>query len=170
MKLTALSNIISRPDRRSLIALCLLWLSLPVAATEVYKCKVNGAVTFSDQPCSEQAQTIHIDVREPGTEAVKAQQSVTATFEEESRVNEIRQLNQRNDELQQQMRQLQQQHQSEMQKLQARTYDYGDGRVATREYGLFEKMDKLDAQHQQNMQSLQQQIEKNQKAIEALHK
>jgi hypothetical protein len=169
MKLTVLSNITSRLDWRSFIALCPLLLSLSVSAAEVYKCEKNGAVEFSDQPCSEQAQTIRIEVHQPEPDAVSAQQSLTATFEEESRISEIRQLNQRNDELEQQMRQAQQQHQVEMQKLQDRTYDFGDGRVATREYGLFEKMDQLDAQHQQNMQSLQQQIEKNQQTLEQLY-
>lgn len=169
MKLTALSNITNRLRWGYLLALFPLVFSLSVPAAEVYKCEKNGAVEFSDQPCSEQAQTIRIEVHQPDPDAVSAQQSLTATFEEESRISEIRQLDQRNDELEQQMHQAQQQHQVEMQKLQDRTYDFGDGRVATREYGLFEKMDQLDAQHQQNMQSLQQQIKKNEQALEQLY-
>ena len=169
MKLTVLSNITNRLRWGYLLALFPLVFSPSVPAAEVYKCEKNGAIEFSDQPCSAQAQTIRIEVRQPDPDAVSAQQSLTATFEEESRISEIRQLNQRNDELELQMRQEQQRHQEEMQKLQARTYDFGDGRVATREYGLFEKMDELDARHQQNMQSLQQQIKKNEQALEQLH-
>ena len=40
-----------------------------------------------------------------------------------------------------------------------------DGRMATREHGLFEEMDNVDAEYQERIRQLEQEIQQNQQQI-----
>lgn len=140
---------------------------LPLQA-EVYQCKLNGHTEFSDQPCSEQAQIIELKVQQPQQAAIDAQKAITATFEEESRVNEIYSLNQRNQELEAEIRLLQQQQNAELASLRAKTYTTEDGRIVSTEPGLFKKMDQVVVQYQQQILQVKQQIEQNKSSLNQL--
>lgn len=153
---------------RLLTILFFLLPGLPIQA-EIYKCTVNGNTEFSDQPCSDNAETVTVDVRKPDQQAIENQQEITATFEEESRVHEIHALNQRNDALEAEILRLQQEREAELEALRARTYDYGDGSIATKEHGLFEKMDQVDADYQQKIEQVQRKIRQNQNRLQTLY-
>jgi len=149
---------------------CLLCLFVIPVQAEVYKCTLNGQTAFSDQPCSEQAEKIDIKVKQPEQTAIDEQQAITATFEEESRVSQIHSLNQQNDQLEMEIIRLGQQRDSELEALSARTYITEDGRMATSEHGLFQKMDEVEARYQQQVEQIQYQIQKNKTALQALYR
>lgn len=153
----------------ALIAVLGLCLALPLQA-EIYKCSKNGATEFSDKPCAANAETVELELSEPDADAIKTQQAITETFREESRVNQIHSLNAKNDVLEAKIEQLQQDRQTELERLRQRTYDAGDGRIATREHGLFEKMDQVDADYQQQIQQLKQEIQLNQQQLNELYR
>lgn len=144
--------------------LLVLMLVLPVQA-EIFKCTVNGNTTFSDQPCAEDAEAISLKLRQPDTEAVNAQQAVTQDFQEASRINRIHTLKRKNEVLTARIDQLQQERQAELDALRKRTYLMDDGRMATREHGLFEEMDNVDAEYQERIRQLEQEIQQNQQQI-----
>jgi ubiquinone biosynthesis protein UbiJ len=137
---------------------------------EVYKCTVNGRTEFSDQPCSDQAQKIEIKVTQPEQTAIDEQRAITATFEEESRVTEIHTLNQQNDHLKAEISRLERQHDAELEELSARTYITEDGRMATSEHGLFQRMDEVTAEYQTAIELIRQQIQRNQNQLNNLYK
>ena len=143
-------------------------LAMPLKA-DIFRCTVNGHTSFSDQPCCEQAETIEIDKRQPDPHAVETQQTITRRFQEESRINQLHELKSRNNHLSVRIEQLQQDRHSELEQLRLRTYTTGDGRIATKEQGLFEKMDKLDTEYQQQIRDLKQQIQDNQRQIHQLY-
>lgn len=143
-------------------------LALPLQA-DIFKCTVNGNTQFSDQPCADNAVRVDIDTRQPGEDAVESQQAITQRFQEESRINQVHSLKQKNETLAIRIDQLQQDRQTELNRLGQRTYTSDDGRMATREQGLFEKMDRLDAEFQQQIQDLKQQIQHNQQQIHRLY-
>ncbi|MEC9314936.1 MAG: DUF4124 domain-containing protein [Pseudomonadota bacterium] len=153
---------------RSAVILLGLMLALSVKA-DIYKCTVNGNTSFSDQPCSKQAEIIEIDSRKPDQQAVQNQQTITQRFREESRVNQVHALKRRNDELSSRIERLQQDRQTELNQLRQRTYTTEDGRMATREQGLFEQMDRVDAEYQQQIRDLKSQMQKNQQEIHQLY-
>lgn len=147
-------------------AVCLLTLLLvlPVQA-EIFKCTTNGNTTFSDQPCAKDAQTITLKHRQPDTSAIEAQQAITEHFREESRISRIHALKQENEALADQVEQLQQDRQRELDRLRERTFLMDDGRVATREHDLFEKMERLENEYQQRIRQLEQNIRHNEQQI-----
>lgn len=153
---------------RSAVILLGLMLALSVKA-DIYKCTVNGNTSFSDQPCGKQAEIIEIDSRKPDQQAVQNQQMITQRFREESRVNQVHALKRRNDELSSRIERLQQDRQTELNQLRQRTYTTEDGRMATREQGLFEQMDRVDAEYQQQIRDLKSQMQKNQQEIHQLY-
>lgn len=144
-------------------------IALPLQA-QIYKCSIDGETVFSDSPCSEQAETITIDIQQPDQQAIEKQQSITATFEEESRFNQIRQLNQQNDELEAEIVRLQQQREDELALLRQKTYVTGDGRIATREHGLFDQMARVDALYRQKIEQARQAIRHNQERLQTLYR
>lgn len=146
-----------------------LLMVLPVQA-EIFKCSVNGSIEFSDATCSSQAEKVTLDIKTPDPEAVESQQAITETFEEESRMTQIHALHEKNDELEARIAQLQQQRRAELGRLRQKTYSTGDGRIATREYGLFEKMDQVDRDYQQQVDALHQQILLNEQQLNSLYK
>lgn len=152
---------------QALIAVVLL-LAQPLQA-EIYKCSIDGETVFSDSPCSEQAETVIIDIQRPDQQTIEKQQSITATFEEESRFNQIRQLNQRNYELEAEIITLQQQREDELALLRQKTDTLEDGRMATREHGLFEQMDRVEAQYQQKIERAREAIRRNQARLQTLY-
>lgn len=153
---------------RSAVLLLGFILVLPVKA-DIFKCTVNGYTSFSDQPCGEQAETIEIDSRKPDQQAVQNQQMITQRFQEESRVNQVHELKRRNDQLSARIDRLQQDRQTELNQLRQRTYSTEDGRMATREQGLFEQMDRVDAEYQRQIRDLKSQMQDNQQQIHQLY-
>lgn len=149
---------------------CLLCVFVIPVQAEVYKCMINDQVEFSDQPCSEQAEKIELKVAQPEQIAVDQQQAITATFEEESRINQIHSLNQKNDQLEAEILRLEQQRDAELRTLSARTYTTEDGRIMTSEHGLFQKMDEVAAHYHQAIESLKQRINSNQNQLNNLYK
>lgn len=149
---------------------CLLCLFVIPVQAEVYKCTVNGRTEFSDQPCSDQAQKIEIKVTQPEQTAIDEQRAITATFEEESRVTEIHTLNQQNDHLEAEISRLERQRDAELEELSARTYITEDGRMATSEHGLFQRMDEVTAEYQTAIELIRQQIQRNQNQLNNLYK
>jgi ubiquinone biosynthesis protein UbiJ len=149
------------------LLLCLF--VIPVQA-EVYKCTINGHTEFSDQPCSEQAKKIEIKITQPKQRAIDEQRAITATFEEESRVTEIHTLNQQNDHLEAEISRLERQRDADLEELSARTYMTEDGRMATTEHGLFQRMDEIEAQYQQQLEQIQHQIRKNKTVLQGLYR
>jgi ubiquinone biosynthesis protein UbiJ len=149
---------------------CLLCLFVIPVQAEVYKCTVNGRTEFSDQPCSDQAQKIEIKVTQPEQTAIDEQRAITATFEEESRVTEIHTLNQQNDHLEAEISRLERQRDAELEELSARTYITEDGRMATSEHGLFQRMDEVTAEYQTAIKLIRQQIQRNQNQLNNLYK
>lgn len=154
--------------RRYWLVLSLL-IALPLKA-EIYKCTINDQTVFSDSPCSDQAETVTIEIQQPDHQAIERQQSITATFKEESRFNQIRQLNQQNDQLKAEIGQLQQQREDELALLRQKTYALEDGRIGTREHGLFQQMDRVEAFYQQKIEQLQHTIQDNQKRLQTLYR
>lgn len=146
-----------------------LFLALPPLQAQIYQCTTGGETLFSDSPCSDQAETITIDIRQPDQQAIEKQQSITATFQEESRFNQIRQLNQHNDELEAEIIRLQQQREEELALLRQKTYTTGDGRIVTREHGLFDRINRLDALYQQKIEQVLQTIRGNEKRLQMLY-
>lgn len=153
---------------RALLALALCCVALPAEA-DIFKCQVNGGIEFSDKPCSDKAETVTLDVKQPEPEAVKIQQSITDTFREESRVNLIHDLHEKNDALETKIDQLQRERETELDSLRARTYPTEDGRIGTREHGLFEKMNQVDHDYQQQIETLRSQIRLNQEQLNRLY-
>lgn len=149
---------------KALLASFVLLLSLPLQA-EIFKCTINGSVSFTDKPCGDNAETVTLEINQPDAEAVKNQQSITQRFEQDTRVNQKQSLRQKNEALTAKIDLLQQQRQRELDSLRQRTYTTEDGRMATREHGLFEKMDKVDSEYQQQIQQLRQQIRANERSI-----
>lgn len=149
---------------------CLLCVMVIPVQAEVYKCTVSGRTEFSDQPCSEQAEKIELKVTQPEQDAIERQQAITATFEEESRVTEIHTLNQKNDHLAAEISRLERQRDAELEELSARTYITEDGRMATSEHGLFQRMDEVEAHYQQQVEQIQYQIRKNKTALQGLYR
>lgn len=145
-----------------------LSLTLPLQA-DIFKCTVDGNTLFSDQPCADNAVRLEIEARQPNDKAVASQQAITQRFREESRVNRVHSLKQKNNALSARIDQLQQDRQTELDHLRQRTYTSDDGRMATREHGLFEEMDRLDAEFQQQIQDLKQEIQHNQQQIHQLY-
>lgn len=149
---------------------CLLCLFVIPVQAEVYKCTVSGRTEFSDQPCSDQAQKIEIKVTQPEQTAIDEQRAITATFKEESRVTEIHTLNQQNDHLEAEISRLERQRDAELEELSARTYITEDGRMATSEHGLFQRMDEVTAEYQTAIELIRQQIQRNQNQLNNLYK
>lgn len=149
---------------------CLLCVMIMPVQAELYKCTINGITEFSDQPCSEQAEQIDLKVTQPEQTAIEQQQAITATFEEESRVNQIHSLNQHNEHLEAEIVRLEQLRDAELEELSARTYITADGRMATTEHGLFQRMDEVEAQYQQQVEQIQSQIRKNNAALQVLYR
>jgi ubiquinone biosynthesis protein UbiJ len=149
---------------------CLLCLFVIPVQAEVYKCTVNGRTEFSDQPCSDQAEKIEIKVTQPEQTAIDEQRAITATFKEESRVTEIHTLNQQNDHLEAEISRLERQRDAELEELSARTYITEDGRMATSEHGLFQRMDEVTAEYQTAIELIRQQIQRNQNQLNNLYK
>ncbi|MTI62986.1 DUF4124 domain-containing protein [Methylophaga sp.] len=145
-----------------------LLLPLPLQAN-IFKCTVNGNTLFSDRPCADNAVRVEIEARQPDETAVISQQAITQRFQEESRVNQVHSLKQKNKLLSAKIDQLQQDRQRELDRLRQRTYTSDDGRIATREHGLFEEMDRLDAEFQQQIQDLKQEVQHNQQQIHQLY-
>ncbi len=145
-----------------------LMLVLPVSA-DIYKCRISGNTSFSDQPCGEHAETVEIDSRQPNQQAVQEQQAITQRFQEESRLNQVHDLKRRNDALSARIDHLQQERETELNQMRQRTYITDDGRMATREHGLFEQMDRVDAEYQTRIQDLKQEMQNNQQKIHRLY-
>ena len=152
---------------KAFVAVMGLMMVMPLQA-EIYKCTVSGQTEFSDEPCAENAQTISIDIQQPDADAIQSQEAITAQFREESRVNQIHSLNKKNTLLENKIEQLQRERIAEIDSLRQRTYTTDDGRMATREQGLFEKMDKVDADYRQRVDQLRQEIKQNQQQRDRL--
>jgi SMC interacting uncharacterized protein involved in chromosome segregation len=151
---------------RGLCLLCLI--SLPLQA-EIFKCTVHGQTEFSDKPCAEQAEKVELKVIQPQQSDVDEQQAITRTFREESRINDIHILKQRNVQLEADIRQLQQSHDEELKLLRDRTQLTDDGYMVTSEYGLFDEMNALTARYQQQIEQIQSEIEHNERRLQVLH-
>jgi len=147
----------------------LLLFATQVLAADIYKCNEHGNTVFSDQPCSDQAEKLALKLRQPQQQDIAKQQQLTATFEEESRINQIHLLNDKNAELEQQIKRLQQAQQAELEALAEKTYQTEDGRIATKEHGLFDRMDQLVEDYQQQIKKRQAEIKTNEKLLSALH-
>jgi hypothetical protein len=153
--------------KRWLCGLALL-MSLPLQA-DIFRCQINGSTVFSDQPCADDARKIEVEVYQPDAAAVSEQQAITETFKEESRINRIHQLKQKNESLSRQISRLQESRDAELATLRERTYDYGNGYVATHERGLFQKMDQLDNEYDKQIEQLRLQIQHNTTQLDALY-
>jgi len=136
---------------------------------DVYKCTVNNTTTFSDQPCSDNAERIEIKITLPATVDVETQQTITATFEEEARVSEVTRLNKENDDIEAEIIALQQQREADLESLRERTYQLDDGRMATSELGLFDKMNQVMIDTKQKIEALQETIRANESRLSELH-
>lgn len=141
---------------------------LPLQA-DVYKCTVNNTTTFSDQPCSDNAERIEIKTTPPATVDVETQQTITATFEEEARVNEVTRLNKENDDIEAEIIAIQQQREADLESLRERTYQLDDGRMATSEPGLFDKMNQIMIDTKQKIEALHAVIRANEFRLSELH-
>lgn len=140
-----------------------------VAAADIYKCNENGNTVFSDQPCSDKAEKLELKLRQPQQQDIAKQQLITATFEEESRISQIHLLNNKNAELEQQIKNLQQSQQTALKSLAEKTYQTEDGRIATKEHGLFKRMAQVFEDHQQKITQLQKEIKTNEDLLSDLH-
>lgn len=136
---------------------------------DVYKCTVNNTTTFSDHPCSDNAERIEIKTTPPATVDIETQQAITATFEEEARVSEVTRLNKENDDIEAEIIALQQQREAELERLRERTYQLDDGRMATSENGLFDKMNQVMVETKQKIEALQAVIRANEFRLSELH-
>lgn len=141
---------------------------LPLQA-DVYKCTVNNTTMFSDQPCSDNAERIEIKTTPPATVDVETQQTITATFEEEARVSEVTRLNKENDDIEAEIIALQQQREADLESLRERTYQLDDGRMATSEPGLFDKMNQVMIDTKQKIEALHAVIRANEFRLSELH-
>ena len=68
-------------SRTLVICLALLAAATPLSA-EVYKCTVNGSITFSDIPCSSDAKPMVLNVYTPSPEAVEQAANQTREIEQ----------------------------------------------------------------------------------------
>ncbi|MCX4186537.1 DUF4124 domain-containing protein [Methylophaga sp. OBS4] len=152
---------------RFLTALLALVLVLPVQA-EIYKCTVNGKTQFSDQPCSDKAEIIELKIRQPKAEDVTTQQQITQQFKEESRVNTIHSLHEENETLKAQITELEKQREAELEELSQRTYQYDDDTIATKEPGLFQKMNDVMASYQKKIRQIENRIRENENTMSQL--
>lgn len=150
------------------MSLALLSVSLTVQA-DIYKCVVNGNTVFSDQPCAENAEKLELEIRQPQQQDIDKQQLLTATFEEESRVNHIHALHTENKQLEQQIKDLESAQQQEFKALAEKTYRTEDGKIISTEHGLFDKMNAVATQYQKMIAQLQAKIKTNEQALSVLH-
>lgn len=152
---------------RYLLSLMLL-IIFPLQA-EVYKCTANGSTTFSDQPCSDNAERIEIKTTPPATIDIETQQEMTLAIEEESRVSDIKALNQKNDELVLEINRLQKQSELDLEALREKTYQLDDGRMATSDPTVFAEMNQVVAVTKQKTEELKAMIRVNEARLEELH-
>ena len=149
---------------------CLVMLMVLPVHADIFKCTINGNTEFSDQPCSKDAQTIELRHQKPDSKAIEQQQAITATFEEESRVNRIHRLNQKNDDLEAEIMALEERRRTELDQLRTKTYITDDGRIVSTEHGLFQKMDDVNAAYQQQIDQRKQQIAENKHSLTSLYR
>ncbi|WP_273151426.1 DUF4124 domain-containing protein [Methylophaga thiooxydans] len=152
---------------RYLFSLMLLTI-FPLQA-DVYKCTANGSTTFSDQPCSDNAERIEIKTTPPATVDIETQQEITQEFEEESWISEIKALNQENDDLVLEINRIQKQSETELEALREKTYELDDGRMATSDPTVFGDMNQVIADTKQKTEALKERIRVNEDRLETLY-
>lgn len=151
------------------VVLALVFGPTTAVNADIYKCSVNGNTVFSDQPCSEKAEKVELNLNKPKQQDIDRQKQLTDTFEEESRITNIHTLHQKNKMLKQQIKTLEQKQQAELATLREKTYRTDDGMVVSTEQGLFKKMDELVASYQNAISELQSKIDHNNQTLSRLH-
>lgn len=154
-------------DMKIFITLCFLVFT-SVTHAEIYKCVVNDSTIFSDAPCAEESEAVELKLHRPKAEDIEKQNETTARYQQDSKVNEIEALKQKNEGLKTQIQQLQQQADKELQVLKDKTYRYSDTQIAATERGVFNKMNEVINHYQAQIQRVRSEISTNEMQIEAI--
>ena len=144
-----------------------LFLSFSIHA-DIYKCERNGTVQFQDKPCETHSEKLNLSITKPSSEAVNKQKALTEKFKSSSRVNQIEQLKQQNSQLSDQLISIQKDYETEYKLLTRKGYDLGNGKMATRDSLLLEKMKALSINTEKKRRTLEQKIQQNSHQIEKL--
>jgi predicted RNase H-like nuclease (RuvC/YqgF family) len=147
----------------------ILILSVLPAQAEVFKCTVNGKLTYSDKPCAENAESIELNYYKPRQEDIDRQLETTQRFEEGSRINKIEFIKEQNKRLQTQIKRANSQYDIDMAEMmkQGEVYKKGD-KLYSKVHGLPEKIKQYKQNHQKTINRLQQQLSSNEKEIDRL--
>lgn len=150
-----------------IVGLLLLGITLPGQA-EIYKCTVNGKLQFSDQPCSDKAEVVELKLYQPKAEDINEQQQITQRYKEDSRVNEIESLKEKNEKLKEEITRTAKQWDAEMKALNEKTYPVSDTEIGTREPDLGKQKRAVRDKYQQKIEQLQDEISRNETRLAEL--
>lgn len=127
---------------------------------DIFQCMLGGIVVFSDKPCAEDAEKITLSVYRPSQQAVDQQQQTTQQFEQKSMLHELQQLRDDRNKIRENLAQIQRDRKKALKVYTSQLYSVGDDKLATREQGLFQKMNlvaqEYDAKTRQTQKQLKQ--------------
>lgn len=132
-----------------------------VSSAEVYKCKLNGDLIFSDQLCGQDAEKVEIKVYQPKIEDVDRQRRTTKHYTEESQYDEWDALIAKSDTLNTKISQLEKQCDAELQVLNEKYYEYSETLIATSEHDLFQRIDDVKTDYQRKINRVKTEIGEN---------